>query len=118
MLRVASNSDSAYPRLLIEGVPVKAWIEHKPWRYGSTDWQLWYERRGQLSRGKCQLRLEVESRLRAWLLRYHGMPLSTLSFEELWLIALGKGIDARRIHARKVDAVMPRLTPTPIPSAL
>ncbi len=28
--------------------------------YGETDWQLWIERNGTLSRGKCQLRLEIE----------------------------------------------------------
>ena len=72
-----------YPHILIEGVPVKAWIEHRPWRYGTTDWQLWYERGGRLARGKCQLRLEIESKLRSWLLRECKMPLSTLSYSEL-----------------------------------
>jgi hypothetical protein len=103
MLRAATNLRSAYPRLFIDGVPVKAWIEHKPWQYGSTDWTLWYERRGQLARGKCQLRLEIESRLRAWLLRHQRVPLSTLSFEELRLIAEGQSREALQVRTRSHD---------------
>jgi hypothetical protein len=32
MLKVASTPLTPYPRLTIQGVPVKAWIEHSPWR--------------------------------------------------------------------------------------
>ena len=99
MLRVAPNSGAAFPRIHIDGVPVRAWIERKPWRYGSTDWQLWFERRSRLARGKCQLRLEIESKLKAWLLQRCGIPLGTLSYEELRLVAEGKIQEALRVHA-------------------
>src|SRR4051794_20269101 len=77
MLQVASTARNEVPRLLLQGVPASAWIERKPWLYGSTDWQLWIERNGRLTRGKCPLRLEIESRLRSWLLREFKMPLTT-----------------------------------------
>ena len=76
-----------------------------------TDWQLWFERQGRMARGKCQLRLEIESRLRAWLLRYHGGPLSTLSFEELVLVAYGRNDDARRSRVHSL-APLPRRAET------
>jgi hypothetical protein len=100
MLRITSNSDGAYPRICIDGAPAKAWIEHKPWQYGSTDWTLWYEHRGQLARGKCQLRLEIESRLRAWLLRRYRLRLGTLSFDELRRVAAGEGNRVVKEHPR------------------
>ncbi len=115
MLRVISQPGSAYPRLYLDCVPVKAWIEHSPWRYGSTDWQLWYEREGRLARGKCQLRLEIESKLRSWLLRRCRVPLNTLSYEELRLVAEGKIREALRLHAQGIEALMPRPVPPPIP---
>jgi hypothetical protein len=109
MLRIASNSGSAYPRIYIDGVSARAWIEHKPWQHGSTDWTLWYERQGQLARGKCQLRLEIESRLRAWLLEHYRLPLRTLSFEEFRLMAEGKGSSARHAHSRSLTTNPPTL---------
>ena len=115
MLRIASTPLKAFPRLLIQGVRATAWIEHKPWRYGHPDWQLWIERDGRLSRGKCPLRLEIESRLRSWLLRELKIPLSTLSYTELRLIAEGRGEEARRIHAYSINTLMPRLETPPIP---
>jgi hypothetical protein len=87
MLRIVTSPGAAYPHIHIDGVPVKAWIEHRPWRYRSTDWQLWFERGGRLARGKCQQRLEIESKLKAWLLQRCGVPLSTLSYEELRRLA-------------------------------
>ena len=109
MLRILSSPGAAYPRIHIDGVPVKAWIEHKPWQYGSTDWQLWFERGGRLARGKCQLRLEIESKLKAWLLQRCGVPLSTLSYEELHLIAGGKVPEALRLHARGLNTLTPQV---------
>jgi hypothetical protein len=115
MLRIVSNPGGAYPRLYIDGVLVKAWIEHKPWQYGSTDWMLWFEHRGQLARGKCQLRFEIESKLKAWLLRQCGVPLSTLSYDELRLIAEGKTREALRLRAHGIDTYMPRPQTPPTP---
>lgn len=108
MLRVVSKGDAACPTIAVEGLPVKALIAHKPWQHGSPDWELWFEHRGRMAHGKCQLRLLIESKLRAWLLEHYGMPLATLSFEELRLIAIGKGTDARRLHA---GHVAPHLLP-------
>ena len=80
---------------------VEAWIVHQnPERAGGIDWELWIERNGKLSRAKCQLRLEVESLLRSWLLRHCRVPLSTLSYDELRLIAEGKVREALRAHVR------------------
>ena len=115
MLRIEPTASSDHPRIHIDGVLVKAWIEHQAWRHGSTDWTLWYERDGRLARGKCQLQLEIESRLRAWLLRRRHAPLATLSFDELRLIADGKAGEARRIHARGIDGLMHRLETPAIP---
>jgi len=81
-------------------VPATAWIERKPVPHGGLEWQLWFERGDRLVRGKCQLQLEIESRLRSWLLRECKMPLYTLSYEELRLIADGKIRDARRVHVQ------------------
>ena len=87
MLRVISQPGSAYPRLFLDGVRVKAWIEHSPSLQDRSDWTLWYEHSGRLARGKCQLRLLIESKLRSWLLEVCGVPLHTLTYEELRLIA-------------------------------
>lgn len=91
MPRIVANPGGAYPRIHIDGVRAQAWIEHKPCQYGSTDWSLWFERQGRLARGKCQLRLEIESRLRGWLLRRYRLRLRTLSFDELRRVAAGEG---------------------------
>ena len=69
---------------------------------------------GRLARGKCQLRLEIESKLKAWLLQRCGVPLSTLSYEELRLVAEGKIREALRLHAHEIDILMPRTAPSPI----
>lgn len=103
MLRIVPSVAASYPLIRIDGAPAKAWIEHKPWRHGSTDWTLWYEHRGRPARGKCQLRLEIESRLRAWLLRHHRLRLATLSFDELRLLAGGKGREASWGRSHSLD---------------
>ena len=43
-----------------------------------------------MTSAKCPLRLEIESRLRSWLLRVSGMPLHTLTYIELRLVTEGK----------------------------
>src|SRR5215213_4857425 len=40
----------------------EAWIMRKAWSR-VPDWELWIERKGRLSRGQCQQRLDIESRL-------------------------------------------------------
>ena len=50
---------------------------------------------------------EIESRLRSWLLRELKIPLSTLSYTELRLIAEGKREEARRLHARGLNTLTP-----------
>ena len=117
MLRVAPSPNSVFPRLYLQGVRAKAWIEHKPWRYGHTDWQLWIERNGTMTRAKCPLRIELESLLRSWLLRECKLPLSTLSYTELRLIAEGKREEARRLHAHGLNLLVPRTETPPIPYA-
>ena len=74
-----------------------------------VDWQLWIERKGRMTSAKCPLRLEVESHLRAWLLRVSGLPLHTLTYTELRLITEGKIADAKRLHVRGHDTLMHRL---------
>ena len=115
MLRIEPKARGGYPHIRIDGVPAKAWIEHKPWRHGSTDWTLWYERQGRLARGKCQLRLEIESRLRSWLLLVSGMPLHALTYAEPRLITEGRIPEARRLHARGRDTLMRRPDTPPVP---
>ena len=117
MLRIDPRPTGGHLRVHIDGVPAKAWIEHQPWRHGSPDWTLWYERHGRLARGKCQLRLQIESQLRSWLLRVSGMPLHTLTYTELRLIAEGKIPEARRLHVRGCDTLMHRPETAPIPYA-
>ena len=119
MLEAIPNPGTAFPRLRtclrVYRVWVEAWIVHKePDRAGEIDWELWIERNGKLSRAKCQLRLEVESLLRSWLLRVGGMPLHTLTYTQLRLIAEGKSLEARRLHVRGHDTLMHRPETAPI----
>ena len=44
-----------------------------------------------------------------------GVPLGTLSFEELRLVAEGEIRQALRLHARRVNTLMPRQVTPPIP---
>jgi hypothetical protein len=73
-----------------------------------------------MTSAKCPLRLEVESRLRAWLLRVSGLPLHILTYTELRLITEGKIADAKRLHVRgRHDILMhrPETPGTPYASA-
>jgi hypothetical protein len=111
-----SPTTSSHPRLFLRGVPTTAWIEYHPTFKSSLDWTLWFERQGRYARGKCQLRLLIESKLRSWLLQECGVPLHTLTYEELRLIVEGKVRDALRIHVRGQDTLMHRLDARPMPS--
>ncbi len=81
---------TGYPSLNLQGVRAAAWIERK----------------GRMTGAKCPLRLEIESRLRSWLLRVSGMPLHTLTYTELRLITEGKIAEAKRLHVRGHDTLM------------
>ena len=117
MLQIDPAIMTGYPRLHLRGVRATAWIEHRSWHLRGIDWQLWIERKGRMTRAKCPLRLEIESRLRSWLLRVSGMPLHTLTFTELRLIAEGKIHEAHRIHVRGRNTLMHRLETSPTPYA-
>ena len=108
MLQIDPAIQSTYPRLHLQGMPVPAWIDHRSWHLRGVDWQLWVESKGRMTSAKCPLRLEIESRLRSWLLRVSGMPLHTLTYTELRLITEGKIPEARRLHVRGHDALMHR----------
>jgi hypothetical protein len=108
---------TSYPRLYLQGVPAKAWIEHRSWHLRGFDWELWIERNGKMTKAKCPMRLEVESRLRSWLLRVSGMPLHSLTYIQLRLITEGKIQKARRLHVRGHDTLMHRSETSPIPYA-
>ncbi len=116
MLQIDQDIMTGYPSLNLQGVRAAAWIEHRSWHLRGLDWQLWIERKGRMTGAKCPLRLEIESRLRSWLLRVSGMPLNTLTYTQLRLIAEGKIPEARRLHVRGHDTLMHRPETAPIPS--
>ena len=69
---------------------VVCWISYKSiYNPEMLDWELFVKRRNEpvFSR-KCPLRLEVESRLRAWMLRVHRRPLASLRYAQLRAVAL------------------------------
>ena len=78
-------------RLHIRFPGVEAWISQIPRRHPDqkVNWQIWVRHKPGLSArtGKSPLRLEIESRLRAWLLRRYKRCLRTLDFAELCAIA-------------------------------
>jgi hypothetical protein len=109
MLRITPAPPNEYPRLHLQGVRAPAWIEHRSWHQRGIDWQLWVERQSRVTSAKCPLRLEIESRLRSWLLRVSGMPLHTLTYtwcdglradhgrkHETGGATITRGLDARR----------------------
>lgn len=105
MLVVSLAHGRALPRLNIRGVPVTAWIEPRVGGPGMADWTLWVERHGRPSCAKTPTRLEIESRLRAWLLRRYHRPLATLSFARLRQIAEAEV--ARRLKPRTAGRESP-----------
>ncbi len=78
-------------RLHIKYEGAEAWIAHIPRRDPDqvVNWQLWVRAKpGQPARtDKSPLRLAIESRLRAWLLRRYRRCLRTLDFAQLRAIA-------------------------------
>ena len=117
MLQIDPAIMTGYPRLHLQGMRVTAWIDHRSWHLRGVDWQLWIDRNGRMTSAKCPLRLEIEIRLRSWLLRVSGMPLHTLTYTQLRLITEGKIAEAKRLHARGLDTLMHRTDPGPIPYA-
>ena len=117
MLHIDPALQNPYPHLHLRGVQSTAWIEHRSWHLRGCDWQLWIERKGRMTSAKCPLRLEIESRLRSWLLRVSGLPLHTFTYTELRLITEAKIAKARRLHARGRDTLVPRPETAPIPYA-
>ena len=115
MLHIDPAPHNPYPRLHLQGVRATAWIEHRSWHLRGVDWQLWIERNGRMTSAKCPLRLEIESRLRSWLLRVSGLPLHTLTYTQLRLITEGKIAEAKRLHVRGHDTLMHRPETAPIP---
>ena len=79
--------------------PVEAWISPRPAGSRSgTDWALWVRRgAAPATSEKCPLRLEIESRLRAWLLRRYRRRLFATSFRELCEVARARGASHRAV---------------------
>ena len=81
------------PRLYIRhpALPVEAWIERSrsPTPHSGADWILWYRRAPHqpAHMHKSQLRLEIESALRSWLLRTYRRRLYSLNFGDLCALA-------------------------------
>ncbi len=82
--------------------PAEAWIGEQPFGHGGTDWVLWVRRSpgAPATREKCQLQLEIESRLRGWLLRQYHRRLLVTSFGELCEIARTAAEDADHVRRR------------------
>jgi hypothetical protein len=90
---------------------VLCWIEYRPaglYVYGSRhqvqrDWVLKIKRgQGPAMANKCPLKLELESHLRAWMLRVTHRPLALWRFDELRELALGKqGIEQTKSDQAK-----------------
>ncbi len=100
MLEIARQPSPTACRLIVQNVPAQVWITKKPWRYGSPDWEFWIVRDGAPVRARGQFRLEIQSRLRAWLLQRYHLRLLTLSFDELLRVAKGDGRSVARDHPR------------------
>jgi hypothetical protein len=116
MLQIDPSIQTSYPRLHLQGMRAPAWIDHRSWHLRGVDWQLWVERDGRMTSAKCPLRLEIESRLRSWLLRVSGMPLHTLTYAELRLITEGRIAEAKRLHVRGHDTHLHRPDTRPTPA--
>ena len=73
----------------------EAWISPEVPTGAGGGWVLWVRHGRAYTTAPCQRRLEVESRLRAWLLRRYRRRLADLSFTELAAIA-ARVSDVRR----------------------
>ncbi len=81
--------------------PAEAWISQdraQGYRNG-PDWVLWVRRGNVYTCARCQQTLELETRLRAWLLWGYRRRLYDLSFEDLCGLARQEGGIRRRIRA-------------------
>lgn len=115
MLQIDPTLQDTYPRLHLRGVRAPAWIDHRSYHVNGLDWKLQVENRGRMTSAKCQLRLEIESCLRSWLLRVSGLPLATLTYTQLRLITEGNIALAKRLHVRGHDTLMHRPDTLPTP---
>jgi hypothetical protein len=82
-------------RLHIRYEGAEAWIAQVPRRFPEQrNWQIWVRPKPGLPAraGKSSLRLVIESRLRAWLLRRYRRCLYALDFAALRGIAEGHGV--------------------------
>ncbi len=92
MLHVARSHDGE-PRIYLRhpALSAEAWIERSRsvTSYPGADWVLWYRytQRQQACAHKSQLRLEIESVLRAWLLHTYRRRLYAMSFGDLCALA-------------------------------
>lgn len=102
MLTLRHDGYEGEIRLHVLAPSGEAWIAQVPRRFPEErrDWRLWVRAKPGLPprTGKSPLRLEIESRLRAWLLRRYRRPLFTLTFEELCALAERESRAAR--HGR------------------
>ncbi len=92
MLREWHHPKTGEVRLYIRGVPVAAWIstDVPEGSMRGTDWALYVQQGEKSTAEKSPTRLEVESRLKAWLFARLGRPLYTLRFRDLARIAHGE----------------------------
>ena len=100
MLTLRHNGFEGETRLYILVPRGEAWIARVPRRSPEErcNWRLWVRHGSGIPprTGKSPLQLEIESRLRAWLLRRYRRPLFTLTFEELCTLAEREGRAALR----------------------
>ena len=66
-----------------------------------------------MTSAKCPLRLEIESRLRAWVLARYHRPLATLNFAELLAIAEHAAGSLRDVEASYPGALWGGLSEQP-----
>jgi hypothetical protein len=102
MISTHRDSFTGETRLLVRQGFAEAWISPCPRLHSDqSDWVLWFMRSSQPSLAKCQLPLEIESRLRAWLLRRFRRRLRDLHFEQL--CALAESAEKRPVPERQVS---------------
>jgi hypothetical protein len=91
MLSLRHSSDNGETRLYIRVERGEAWIAPRAGRSTGEicDWLLWVRATPSVpaTTTKTPVRLAIESRLRAWLLRRYHRCLFTLRFDELCAIA-------------------------------
>ena len=97
-LRCDGFENESRLHILYEGA--ETWISQIPRRHPDQkiNWQLWVRHKPGLPArtGRSPLQLEIESRLRAWLLRRYRRCLRMLDFAKLCLIAEREARTAQR----------------------